>query len=129
MICPTTQTILIVEDDVRMRQMIRSVVQDLAAELIERDDGADAVAAYDQYMPDWVLMDIKLRNVDGLTATKRIVARHPQARVIIVTNYDSPGFKDEARFAGACGYVLKNHLVELRHIIQTHLDNSAGSGL
>jgi two-component system response regulator DegU len=101
----------------------------MAVELVERDDGADAVAAYDQYMPDWVLMDIKLRTVDGLTATRRIVARHPQARIIIVTNYDSPGFKDEARFAGACGYVLKNHLVELRNIIETHRDTHAGSGL
>ena len=109
--------------------MIRSFVHDLAVEMIERDDGADAVAAYDEYMPDWVLMDIKLRSLDGLTATRRILAKHPHAKIIIVTNYDSPGFRDEARNAGACGYVLKNHLVDLRRIIQTHRDTSAGSGL
>jgi len=129
MICQTNKTVLIVEDNVRMRQMIRSIVLDLADKLVERDDGADAVAAYDAYMPAWVLMDIKLRSVDGLTATRRILAKHPHARIIIVTNYDSPGFRDEARNAGACGYVLKNHLADLRHIIQTHRDTSAGSGL
>jgi len=129
MICQTNKTVLIVEDNVRMRQMIRSFLRDMAVAFVERDDGADAVAAYDEYMPDWVLMDIKLRSVDGLTATRRILTKHPRARIIIVTNYDSPGFRDEAQNAGACGYVLKNHLAELRHIIQTHRDTSAGPGL
>jgi CheY-like chemotaxis protein len=125
MICPTKPTVLIVEDNTRMRQMIRSVVSDISAEVFETDDGADAVAAYDEYRPTWVLMDIKLKTLDGLTATRRIVGNDPRARVIIVTNYDSPGFRDEARTAGARAYVLKNHLLELRHIIQTCDDTSA----
>ena len=129
MICPAKLTVLVVEDNSRMRQMIKSVVSDLAAEVFERDDGADAVAAYDEYRPTWVLMDIKLRTLDGLTATRRIVGKDPRARVIIVTNYDSPGFRDEARSAGACAFVLKNHLLELRHIIQGYDDSSAGSGI
>jgi len=129
MICPTETTVLIVEDNTRMRQMIRSVVSDLAAEVFETDDGADSIAAYEEHRPTWVLMDIKLKTLDGLTATRSIVRKDPRARVVIVTNYDSPGFRDEARSAGACAYVLKNHLLELRHIIQTCDDTSAGSEL
>lgn len=122
-----TMTVLIVEDNARMRRMIRSIVEDLAAEVHEREDGVDAAAAYDEYRPGWVLMDIKLKAIDGLTATRQILQKDPRARVIIVTDYDSPGFRDEARDAGACGFVLKNHLLELRYIIKAQGDSRAGS--
>jgi CheY-like chemotaxis protein len=109
--------ILIVEDNEQMRRMVKAMVRDLADCVIECDDGAGALSAYTQHRPDWVLMDIDLPEVDGISATQQIVAAHPEARVMIVTNYDDAGLRETARSAGACEYVVKEDLIEIRRIL------------
>lgn len=110
--------ILIVEDNEQMRRMICNVVRDLAT-IEECSDGAEAVAAFGRCLPDWVLMDIKMHAVNGIEATRRIKAAFPEARVLIVTNYDDNDLREEARLAGACQYVLKENLLALRSIIRS----------
>lgn len=105
--------LLIVEDNRSIRRVIRSVVSRLAEQIYECEDGADAQAAYLQHQPDFVLMDISMKGVDGLTATRQIRKADPRARVVIVTNYDEQDLREEASRAGACGYVLKENLLEL----------------
>jgi len=63
-------------------------------------------------------MDLALGSVDGLTATRRIVAADPSARVIIVTSYEGTDLRDAARCAGACGYVLKENLSTLPSLLE-----------
>jgi len=109
--------LLIVEDSAAVRRMIRSLVTDLAEECYECADGAEALAAYRAHRPDWVLMDLEMGEVDGLTATRQIKADWPEARVVIVTNYDDAELRAAARSAGACQYVLKENLLELRRIL------------
>jgi len=72
------------------------------------------------HRPDWVLMDIDLPEVDGINATRQIVAAHPEARVVIVTSYDDAGLRETARSAGACEYVVKENLIEIRCILAAH---------
>src|SRR5262245_60350807 len=96
--------VLIVEDSHPVRQIIRSFIEELAEEIHECPDGRDALAAFIRYWPDWVLMDIKMSNVDGLTATRQIKAAFPDARIVMVTGFDEQSLRDEARLAGACGY-------------------------
>jgi CheY-like chemotaxis protein len=113
--------ILIVEDNPQMRQMIRAVVADLAEEVSECADGQEAVAAYraQQFSgDDWVLMDLQMPGVGGLEATRRIRAAFPDAQIIIVTQYDDQHWRAAAREAGACGYVLKENLLELRQMLK-----------
>ncbi|MDQ3686157.1 MAG: response regulator transcription factor [Acidobacteriota bacterium] len=105
--------LLIVEDNCRMREMIRSVVADIADELHECDDGADALAAYARHRPDWVLMDIKMKEMSGITATREIIASFPEAHVMIISNYDDMEVREAAREAGACGYTVKDDLMSL----------------
>jgi CheY-like chemotaxis protein len=113
--------ILIVEDNPQMRQLIRSVVADLAEAVAECADGEEAVAAYaaQQFSrDDRVLMDLQMPCVDGLEATRRIRAAFPEARIIIVTQYDDPHCRAAAQQAGACDYVLKDNLLDLRRRLQ-----------
>src|SRR5215813_5434336 len=109
--------LLIVEDNDHMRLMLRNIVTDLADEISECSDGAEALSLYQQYKPDWVLMDIRMKDVDGLTATRQIKAEFADAKIIIVTNYDDQYLRQAARQAGAYEFVLKANLLEVRRIL------------
>jgi len=105
--------ILIIDDSAQMRRALRSFIGDLADAFYECADGAEALAAYAAHQPDWVLMDIALPNVDGISATRQIIAAFPNARVVIVTNYDNADLRAQARQAGACEYILKDNLLDI----------------
>jgi CheY-like chemotaxis protein len=109
--------ILIVDDDERIRRMIKAIIADTPVIIYECSDGAQALDCYAKHQPDWVLMDVMMPEVDGITATHQIMADHPSARIIIVTSHDSPALREEARGAGACGYILKESLLELSEIL------------
>jgi len=116
--------VLIVEDHPPMRQLIRAVVADLAEAVTECEDGAEAVAAYTAQQlsgEDRVLMDLEMPGVDGLEATRRLHAAFPDAQVIIVTQHGDAHLRAAAAQAGACGYVLKENLLELRRMLQASL--------
>src|SRR5438270_7894846 len=101
-------TVLIVEDNASVRRLIGRIVASVASEIHECEDGAAALAAYLEYRPDFVLMDIEMKELDGITATLRITTACPAANIIMVTNYDDAELREAARDAGACGYVLKH---------------------
>jgi CheY-like chemotaxis protein len=109
--------LLIVEDNVKMRRMIKSLFAESNYHLIECEDGSEALAAYNQYNPDWVLMDIMMKRLDGISATKQILNYYPNAKVIIVTDYDDNELRKQAESAGAYNYVLKEDLQSLFEII------------
>ena len=110
-------TILIVEDNEQMRRMVKSLIGEMFVKIFECDNGMEALPAYANINPDWVLMDINLPKLDGISAMRQIIAAYPQARVMIVTNYDDTDLREAARSAGACAYVLKQNLIEIRGIL------------
>jgi CheY-like chemotaxis protein len=110
--------VLIVEDNASVRRLIRRIVTGVASEIHECEDGAAAVAAYLEHRPDFVLMDIEMKELDGIAATLRIKAACPAANIIMVTNYDDSELREAARDAGACGYVLKHSLLEIKDMLQ-----------
>jgi len=109
--------ILIADDDVRIRQMLRQIVAGLASAVYEASDGGEAIAICATERPDWVLMDLRMEPIDGLRATAAIKARFPETRIVIVTQYDDLGLRAKALRAGACAYVLKENLLELPGIL------------
>jgi CheY-like chemotaxis protein len=109
--------ILIADDDARMRQMIRQIVTGLASAVYEASDGGEAIAVCAAERPDWVLMDFRMKPLDGLRATAEIKARFPETRIAIVSQYDEPELRAEAARVGACAYVLKENLHELPGIL------------
>ena len=108
--------VLVVDDNSAMRQAVRELLSDIG-EIYECSDGAEALHNYATWQPDWVLMDIKMKVMDGLTATRQIKAAFPDAQIIIVTGYADSSLREVARDAGACGYVLKENLFELGQML------------
>lgn len=109
--------LLIVEDNFQMRRLIKSIVEDIAESISECEDGNEALSAYSQFQPDWVLMDIKMAKVDGITATREIRKAFPGAKVVIITNFDDAKFRLAAREAGASYYVSKENLTDVRAVL------------
>ena len=111
-------SLLIAEDNEKMRRLLKSLLGDLVSAVWECSDGAEALAAYNSHRPDFVVMDIQMKLMDGITATRRIKAADPAARIIIVTDYDHADLREAARQAGACAYVVKENLLELVRFLQ-----------
>ena len=113
--------LLIVEDNDQMRRMIVRLVRGLAEHTYECSDGVEALPAYTIHRPDWVLMDVKMKEMDGISATKQIKASYPEANIMIVTDYDDPDLREAARSAGAREYVTKENLLDVRRILGSRI--------
>jgi CheY-like chemotaxis protein len=109
--------LLIVDDSASMRGLMKSMVAGMTTAIHECSDGVEALASYERFHPDLVFMDVEMAEMDGLTATRQIVAAHPEARIVIVTKYGTERLREAARRAGACGFVSKENLMELRELI------------
>jgi len=111
---------LIADDNVRMRESIKRFLLTRMPNhhtVHEAADGGAAIALYDREHPDWVLMDIVMEPVDGLSASRVIMAAHPDAKIIILTSYDDQRYRTAAKEAGTKAFVLKEHLSEIPLIL------------
>jgi CheY-like chemotaxis protein len=113
----------IVEDNPQMRQMIKSLYAGYFYKVFECEDGSQALEVYRRNKPDWVLMDIVMKQMDGITATKQITSTFPDAKIIIVTDYDDKELRIRAKSAGALYYVLKEDLSVLEKIFINNISN------
>ena len=102
--------VMTVDDHDVVRTGIKGIIanQSDMSVVAEASDGTDAVEMYDQYAPDVVLMDLRMPRMDGITATRAIVAAHPEARVVALTSYEGDADIYRALDAGACGYLVKD---------------------
>lgn len=115
--------LLIIEENAALRRLIMSLIEGLHFSITECGDGAQALAVYAAVQPDWVLLDLALASADALATTRQISAAYPNPRVVVVTDEDDARLRDAARAAGACGYVLKENLLEMRLLLQTPKDH------
>jgi DNA-binding NarL/FixJ family response regulator len=102
--------LLLVDDQVLIRTGFRMILEEIdGIDIIgEAQDGTDAVRLAAELDPDVILMDVRMPGVDGIEATRRIVARDPAARVLILTTFDLDEYAFAALRAGASGFVLKD---------------------
>ena len=102
--------VMLVDD----HQMVRNglgtflLVHDDLELIGEASDGEQAQAIFDRVRPDVVLMDLKMPRLDGVDATRTILDRHPEARVIALTSFKEERLIQQALEAGAIGYLLKD---------------------
>ena len=109
--------VLIVDDNEEVRRMIRTFIADLVDEVVECTDGIDVLTAYSDHRPDFILMDLKMKLVDGLTATKQVKQEFPEARIVMVSQWEEQRLRNAATLAGAEAYVGKEDLDPLRKIL------------
>src|ERR1051326_491621 len=101
--------ILIADDHALFRDGLRSLLRTEGHEIVaEAKNGREAIHLAHQHKPDVVLMDLSMPEVDGLTATRTIVAELPEVKVIILTASDEDMNLFEAIRSGAQGYLMKN---------------------
>jgi len=105
--------IMIVDDHPEMRRLLRGMLGELARDITECANGVEAVTAFAKYRPDWTIMDITMEGMDGLEATRRIKHQSPNARVLVLTQHDSPKIRQAALEAGAAAFVSKDNLSEI----------------
>ena len=78
----------------------------------EAADGEEAVALFEAHRPDVVLIDLRMPRLDGVGAIQAIRALDPGARLVALTTYEGDADIHRALSAGACGYLLKDALVD-----------------
>jgi DNA-binding NarL/FixJ family response regulator len=102
--------ILIADDHEVARKGIRSLLENHPGWEIcgEASDGREAVASVTKLKPDVLLLDIGMPNLNGLDATRQILAIMPEARILILTVHDSEQVVREVLAAGARGFLLKS---------------------
>ena len=102
--------VLVADDQSMVRAGFRLLLgdEDGIEVVAEAADGNEAVAKAARFRPAVVLMDIRMPELDGLEATRRILAADPAARVLILTTFDLDEYVYEALQSGASGFVLKD---------------------
>ncbi len=101
--------VLLVDDQALFREGLRILLEqhDDLNIVAEAANGEEAVAAVRQHAPQIVLMDLRMPGLNGVGATRRIVAERPETRVIVLTTFEDDTEVYDALQAGAVGYLLK----------------------
>lgn len=102
--------VLLADDQTLVRDGFRMILeaQDDLEIVAEAADGAEAVSLAAQHHPDLVLMDIRMPRLDGIGATREIIAARPSTRVLVLTTFDLDDYVYDALLAGASGFLLKD---------------------
>ncbi|TMC09489.1 MAG: response regulator transcription factor [Chloroflexi bacterium] len=102
--------VLIADDQTLFRVgLARLLEEDERVKIVgQAGDGVEAVKQAGSLKPDVVLMDLKMPNLDGIEATRQIVAAHPGVKVLLLTTFEADNHVIQALKAGASGYILKD---------------------
>ena len=122
--------ILIADDNDKMRSLIKNLLFEnirSVNNIYECKNGKKAIEGYFNYNPDWILLDIRMNSMDGLTAAKNIKQKDPNARIIIITYYDEESYRNRAKSISVFAYVLKENSKELITIINENQASETGN--
>jgi len=107
-----TQTVrvLIADDQTLFRVgLARLLEEDPRVEIVgQAGDGVEAVKLAGSVAPDVILMDLKMPNLDGIEATRQVLAKYPSVKVLLLTTFEADNHVIQALKAGASGYILKD---------------------
>jgi two-component system, LytTR family, response regulator AlgR len=100
--------VLLVDDEPRQRGQLGAVLADYGVAVLgEAGNGQEGVELACKLRPDVVLMDLRMPQLDGIAATRRLAEVLPSTAVIVLSAYDDPALRREARLAGAAAYLVK----------------------
>ncbi len=110
--------VLVVDDSTFMRNRLKKAITTHGGEVVgEAKDGNEGVKSYQELKPNLVTMDITMRGMDGLTASKEILALDPDANIVMVTILQDDEYEKVARDLGIRWFMTKNDFSKLKDII------------
>ena len=101
--------IIIIDDDFLVSTALKTILEtsQKVKVLATGENGEDAIRLYHKHRPDIVLTDIQMQGMDGLSATRSILADDPDAKVLLLTTFSDDEYIVQALRCGAKGYLLK----------------------
>jgi two-component system, NarL family, response regulator DegU len=104
-----TIRLMLVDDHSVLRQGMRRTFEEEGYEVVaEANDGNEAIRLASQFTPDVIVMDVSMPGMDGVEATRRIIAANPNQRIVMLTMHIDHAVMSDALKAGAIGYVTKD---------------------
>lgn len=111
---------MIVDDNELMRKAIIENVTDKNDQIIECKNGEAALLSLNDFNPDWILMDIKMKKMNGFISAEKILKEKPETNIAFVTNHDIDSYREMAKTLGIQHYFLKNNLLSIRNKLLEH---------
>ncbi len=111
-VTPVPYKIMLADDHPLVRQGIRTIIEEKSDLTIvgELQDGLELLECLKQRVPHLVVVDISMPRLGGVEATRLIKSRHPEVKVLILSLHNHREYVDQARLAGAEGYLLKEEM-------------------
>ena len=114
--------VLVVDDEVEVANFLCVFLKRLGLNSKKANSGKEGLEALNRYKPEWVFLDIKMPDMDGLELLKKIKEIDAGIQVIMITGKDDDVIKNEARLLGASDYIVKPiDLDEMHRIIKKHI--------
>ena len=107
---PVRSSVLVVDDHALLRTGVANIINQESDLFVvaQASNGVEAVEAYERHHPDVTLLDLRMPEMEGVEAVRRIRERDPQAKLIVLTTYDTDEDITRALRAGAKAYILKD---------------------
>lgn len=101
--------IIIIDDDALISASLKIILENACSAQVcaMGSSGEEAIALYDEHLPDIMLMDIRMAGMTGLEAGEKILARHPDAKLLFLTTFNDDEYIIKALAMGAKGYIIK----------------------
>lgn len=103
--------IIIVDDDPLVVESLKTIIGSSGIEILDTGlDGNEAVNLYFKYNPDLILMDIRMKNLSGIDASRKILEKDPEAKILLITTFQDQEYIAQAFSLGCKGYILKYNI-------------------
>lgn len=117
-------TVVIADDEPLMRRVVRAALDEIDCNVLgEAEDGLGALAVVNEHNPDLILLDIQMPKLNGIKTLKQIIAKNPDAYVLMLTSVDDSETISECILAGAKDYLRKTMpLKDMMVRLLTHME-------
>jgi len=109
--------LLLVDDNDNIRRIMKDLYSPYFNEIVECTDGIEVVEQFSSINPDWTVMDIQMKRMDGIAAAEKVIHGEPNAKIILISQFDGVEIVSEARRSGAIAFVKKDDLESVMQVI------------
>ncbi len=115
--------IVIVDDDAIVRNALKQILEAKKYHVVGvGENGNDAITLYQNHQPDILLLDIRMKEMTGLEASKQILSQNKTAKILFITTFQDDAYIDEALKLGCAGYILKENIAGIVPAVEAVLN-------